>query len=61
MDDLATAVLYTLENNVDENILNVGTGSDLSIKELAELVQKLLVTKVRLNGTNQSLMVHQKS
>ena len=63
VDDLATAVLYTLENNVDENILNVGTGSDLSIKELAELVQKIVGHKGEVkwdkskpDGTPKKLM-----
>ena len=63
VDDLATAVLYTLENNVDENILNVGTGSDLSIKELAELVQKIVGHKGEIkwdkskpDGTPKKLM-----
>ncbi|OLP66640.1 GDP-fucose synthetase, partial [Salmonella enterica subsp. enterica serovar Javiana] len=38
VSDLATAVLHLLETYDDPLPINVGTGSDLSIKELAELV-----------------------
>ena len=39
MDDLADAVVY-LMNNYDENEpLNIGTGKDVTIKELAELIK----------------------
>jgi GDP-L-fucose synthase len=40
VEDLAEAVVYTLENNLIDNLYNVGKGEDLSIKELAELIQK---------------------
>ena len=40
-EDLASATLFALEN-YDENLhLNVGTGSDVSIKELAGLIAEL--------------------
>jgi GDP-L-fucose synthase len=39
VDDLARAVLFALENKLDEHLYNVGTGVDLTIKELAELIQ----------------------
>lgn len=39
VDDLGQAVLYALENYLDKHLYNVGTGVDLTIKELAELVQ----------------------
>jgi GDP-L-fucose synthase len=38
VDDLATATLYLLEKYDGPQQLNVGTGSDLSIKEISELV-----------------------
>lgn len=38
VDDLADACLYLLEHYEDALHLNVGTGEDLSIRELAELV-----------------------
>lgn len=39
VEDLAEAVLFALENKLDEHLYNVGTGLDLSIKELAEKIQ----------------------
>ena len=38
VDDLASACLFLLENYSDDLHINVGTGSDLSIRSLAELV-----------------------
>ncbi len=40
VDDLAKAVLFTVENALDESLYNVGTGVDLTIKDLALLIQK---------------------
>lgn len=42
VEDLANAVLFALENKLDENLYNVGTGKDLTIKELAETIQKVV-------------------
>lgn len=42
VDDLADAVVWLLENYDDKQFLNVGTGEDISIKELAEMIQKLV-------------------
>lgn len=38
--DMAAAVVYALENSLDEHLYNVGTGIDLTIKDLALLIQK---------------------
>jgi len=40
VDDLATAALHLLEKYDGPQQVNVGTGSDLSIKEIAELVAR---------------------
>ena len=40
VDDLATATLHLLENYDGPQQVNVGTGVDLSIREIAELVAK---------------------
>lgn len=40
VEDLADAVVFALENRFQDNLYNVGTGVDLTIKELAELIQK---------------------
>lgn len=42
VDDLAEAVLFALENKFEDNLYNVGTGVDLTIEELAELIQKIV-------------------
>ena len=42
VDDLAEAVLFGLENKLPEYLYNVGTGIDLTIKELAETIQNIV-------------------
>lgn len=42
VDDLAAACLYLIENYDDPQTINVGTGVDLSIRELAELVAEVV-------------------
>jgi GDP-L-fucose synthase len=45
VDDLAKAVVFSLKNKMDEYLYNVGTGSDLSIKELALTIQQIVKHK----------------
>ena len=40
VDDMAGAVVFAMENELNEPLYNVGTGEDLTIKELALLIQK---------------------
>jgi GDP-L-fucose synthase len=40
VDDLAQAVLFALENVLPEYLYNVGTGTDVSIKNLAKIIQE---------------------
>ena len=42
VDDLAKAVQFTLENVLKEHLYNVGTGHDLTIKELALKIQSIV-------------------
>ncbi|WP_345813035.1 GDP-L-fucose synthase [Paraburkholderia sp. PREW-6R] len=42
VDDLAAATLFVLEQNVTEGLFNVGVGQDLSIRELAECICKVV-------------------
>ncbi len=42
VDDLASACLYLMEHYSDDSHINVGTGVDLSIKELAETVRGIV-------------------
>ena len=40
VDDMAEAVVYALENSLPEHLYNVGSGVDVTIKELAETIQQ---------------------
>ena len=42
VEDLAKAVIFAVENKLPDNLYNVGTGTDLTIKELAETIQKIV-------------------
>ncbi|CAM4172327.1 GDP-L-fucose synthase family protein [Gillisia limnaea] len=41
VDDMADAVVFALENKLPEHLYNIGTGKDLTIKELAETIQEI--------------------
>ncbi|UOG75938.1 GDP-L-fucose synthase [Hymenobacter tibetensis] len=63
VDDLAEACYWLLENYNEPGLVNVGTGTDLSIRELAELVQRTVGYEgtIRFNtdypdGTPRKLM-----
>lgn len=40
VDDMAEAVVHAFENKLPDNLYNIGTGVDLTIKDLALLIQK---------------------
>jgi GDP-L-fucose synthase len=42
VQDLAKGVLFSLENTLPENLYNVGTGEDISIFDLANLIQDIV-------------------
>ena len=42
VEDLARACLFLLENYSGERFINIGFGSDLTVKELAETVKRIL-------------------
>lgn len=48
VDDLAKACLFLMENYNSPEIINVGTGEDLSIKELALLIKEIVGFKGNL-------------
>ena len=63
VDDMAEAVVYSLENNLPEYLYNVGTGKDITIKELAKTIQsvtghqgKILWDANKPDGTPRKLM-----
>jgi GDP-L-fucose synthase len=42
VDDLAQAVIFALENKLSSHLYNVGSGKDVTIKELAETIQNIV-------------------
>jgi len=42
VDDCARAVVFCMDNYSDERIINVGTGQDVTIRELAETVARVV-------------------
>lgn len=42
VDDLAKAVLFAIENKLPEYLYNVGTGTDVTINQLAETIQSIV-------------------
>ena len=41
VNDMAEAVVFALENRLPDYLYNIGTGEDLTIKQLAETIQKI--------------------
>lgn len=63
VDDLATACLHLMEHYSEQGLVNIGTGEDVTIKELAELIQGIVgyASSIRWNndkpdGTPEKLM-----
>lgn len=42
VDDLADAIKYVISNNINHELLNVGSGEEISIKNLAELISEIV-------------------
>ena len=67
VDDLADACYFLLQNYNEQGLVNIGCGTDVSIKELAELIVaevgykgKLLFDSTKPDGTPRKLMNIQK-
>jgi len=63
VDDLASAVLFCLENEMEDHLYNIGSGEELTILELANLVSKivgfrgnLLWDRTKPDGTPRKLL-----
>ena len=63
VDDMAEAVVFALENELPEFLYNVGSGKDITIKELAETIQgvvgykgNILWDKSKPDGTPRKLL-----
>jgi GDP-L-fucose synthase len=67
VDDLADACYFLLQNYNEQGLVNIGCGTDVSIKELAELIVavvgyegQLLFDTTKPDGTLRKLMDHSK-
>ncbi len=67
VDDMANAVLFAVENVLPEYLYNVGSGKDLTIKQLAETIQHIVGHKGEIfwdtskpDGTPRKLMENSK-
>ena len=58
VNDLASACIFLMENYDEEGWVNIGTGSDLRIKDLANMVADVVGYKAKSNGTHLNLMEH---
>lgn len=47
--DLAEAILFTVDHDLDGSMYNIGTGEDLSIKKLAHLIQEIVGHQGEIN------------
>ena len=63
-DDLADACVWLMNNYNHSEIVNVGTGKDMTIKELTEIIKKIVYPEaniifnndVKLNGTPRKVL-----
>ena len=67
VDDLADACYFLLQNYNEQGLVNIGCGTDISIKELAELIVaevgyegELVFDTTKPDGTPRKLMDIQK-
>lgn len=42
VDDLAEAIIFLMENNIESNLLNIGSNEEVSIKNLAKKIKKVI-------------------
>ena len=51
-DDLASALVFLMDHYSEKHFVNVGYGSDVTVKKLAELIQKTVGHKGEINWDN---------
>ena len=52
VDDLAKAIRFSIENNLKYPIYNIGTGKDITIKNLASIIQEIVGHKGKIIWDN---------
>ncbi len=67
VDDLAEAVFFSMENTLKESLYNLGSGEEITIKELALLIQEIVSHKGEIfwdkskpDGTPRKLLESEK-
>lgn len=63
VDDLADAVIFIMENYNESDFINIGTGIDATVKEIAETIKKIVeykgiivFDKTKPDGMNRKLL-----
>ena len=63
VDDLAEAILFSLVNDLDSDLYNVGSGHEISVNELAIMIQQIIGHKGEMiwdknkpNGTSRKIL-----
>ena len=63
VDDCAKAIIFLLKNFSESEHINIGTGSDITIKDLVQMIKKIFEYKGRIlfdsskpEGTPQKLL-----
>ena len=65
VDDIADACVYFMNKKIKENVINIGTGKDFTIKKYAELMLssiipekkiKIIYDKSKPNGTPRKVL-----
>ena len=41
-EDLVEGLIYLMNNNINQSYINIGSGKDISIKELADLIKRVV-------------------
>lgn len=49
VDDLAKAIIFILENKLEDSIYNIGSGEEVSIRELTELIKTIVGYNGKIN------------
>ncbi len=48
VDDLSSSIIFLIENKIEEEIINVGSGNEVSVLDLAEMIKNIINYKGKL-------------
>ena len=51
-------ITFVIEDKLKENVYNIGTGKDLTIKEIVETIQKIVDHAGEIHWEVQNLLLH---